>query len=29
MSVMLLTITNNPRMPAMGAAIVGRLEDGP
>jgi aminoglycoside phosphotransferase (APT) family kinase protein len=29
MSVMLLTITNNPRMPAMGAAIVDRLEDGP
>jgi aminoglycoside phosphotransferase (APT) family kinase protein len=29
MSVMLLTIANNPRMPAMGAAIVARLEDGP
>jgi len=26
---MLLTITDNPRMPAMGAAIVGRLEAGP
>jgi aminoglycoside phosphotransferase (APT) family kinase protein len=29
MSVTLLTIANNPRMPAMGAAIVERLEDGP
>ncbi len=29
MAVMLLSITDNPRMPAMGRRIVARLEDGP